>query len=89
VRYVYLKDGVAGVFSAEPFYHSTRFDLSALLSATSFAALTYLGFDSVTTLAEDVKDPKRSVLLAAVLVVVFTGVSGGLLIYCAQIAWPD
>ena len=35
--------------------------------ATSFAALTYLGFDAVTTLAEDVKNPRRNVLLAAVL----------------------
>ena len=33
----------------------------------------------MTTLAEDVENPKRNVLLATVLVCVFTGVFGGLL----------
>ena len=36
--------------------------------ATSFAALTYIGFDGVTTLAEDVENPRRNVLLATVIV---------------------
>jgi amino acid transporter len=61
----------------------------AVASATSFAALTYLGFDAVTTLAEDVKNPRRNVLLAAVFVCLFTGVFGGLLVYLAHLAWPD
>src|SRR5262249_56404814 len=55
----------------------------------SFAALTYLGFDSVTTLAEEVRDPKRSVMLATVGVCAFTGIFGGLLVYLAQLAWPE
>src|SRR5262249_50870615 len=55
----------------------------------SFAALTYLGFDSVTTLAEEVKNPKRSVMLATVGVCVFTGIFGGVLVYLAQLAWPE
>ena len=60
-----------------------------MATATSFAALTYLGFDSVTTLAEDVRNPKRNVMLAAVGVCVFTGLFGGLLTYLAQLVWPD
>jgi len=42
------------------------------MTATSFAALTYIGFDGVTTLAEDVKNPERNMLLAPVLVCLFT-----------------
>src|SRR6185437_9075857 len=51
--------------------------------------LTYGGFDGVTTLAEEVHNPKRNVLLAAVIVCLFTGIFGGLQIYLAQLVWPD
>jgi amino acid transporter len=71
-----------------PFYDST-FNLRDIAGATSFAALTYLGFDAVTTLAEDVKNPRRNVMLAAVAVCLFTGFFGGLLVYLAQRVWPD
>jgi amino acid transporter len=36
-----------------------------------------------------VENPKRNVLLATVLVCVFTGVFGCLLVYLAQLVWPD
>jgi amino acid transporter len=58
-------------------------------AGTSLAALTYLGFDGVTLLAEEVDNPRRNVLLASVLVCVFTGVFSGLQIYLAQLVWPD
>jgi amino acid transporter len=57
--------------------------------ATSFAALTYIGFDGVTTLAEDVENPKRNVLLAVVLVCIFAGVSSGVEAYLGARVWPD
>jgi amino acid transporter len=40
-------------------------------------------------LAEDVHNPKRNVLLATVLVCLFTGIFGGLLVYLGQLVWPD
>lgn len=89
IRYIFVHHGFLGLFSVKPFYNPGTFDVRAIASATSFAALTYLGFDAVTTLAEDVKDPRRNVMLAAVTVCVFTGVFGGLMVYLAQLAWPD
>ena len=56
---------------------------------TSVAALTYIGFDGITTLAEDAINPRRNVLLATVSVCLFTGLFGGLQIYLAQRVWPD
>jgi amino acid transporter len=58
------------------------------MTATSFAALTYIGFDGVTTLSEDVKNPRRNVLIATVLVCAFTGVFSALQIYLAARVWP-
>jgi amino acid transporter len=88
IRCVVLHHGFGGLFSLEPFYNPTTFKISAIASATSFAALTYLGFDAVTTLAEEVENPRRNVLLAVVIIYLFTGIFGGLLIYLAQLAWP-
>jgi putrescine importer len=89
IRYIFVHQGLAGLFSARPFYSPGTFDIRAIAGGTSFAAFTFLGFDSVTTLAEDVKNPRRNVMLAAVAVCVFTGVFGGLMVYLAQLAWPD
>jgi len=57
--------------------------------ATAFAALTYIGFDGVTTLAEDVENPRRNVLIAIVSVCAFTTLFSCLLVYLAQMIWPD
>jgi amino acid transporter len=89
IRYIAIRHGVLGLFSIQPFYRPGTFHVRAIASATSFAALTYLGFDAVTTMAEDVKNPRRNVLLAAVSTCLFTGVFGGLLVYLAHLAWPN
>jgi amino acid transporter len=89
VQYLWLKQGWGGLLSTEPFYNPRTFNLGAVGTATSLAALTYIGFDGITTLAEDVKEPKRTVPLAVVLVCVIIGLCVGLQVYLAQRAWPD
>ena len=89
VQYIFREQGWGGLLSYKPFYNPATFNFGAIMTATSFAALTYIGFDGVTTLAEDVKNPKRNMLLAPLLVCVFTGLFSGLQIYLAQQVWPD
>lgn len=50
--------GVGALLSVEPFHFSS---LSALAGATSIAVLSYTGFDAITTLAEETKNPRRDV----------------------------
>jgi putrescine importer len=88
-KYIVMRHGARGLFSISPLYDPSTFSVTHIASATSFAALTYLGFDAVTTLAEDVRNPRRSVLLACVVTCLFTGLFGGLLVYLAHLAWPD
>jgi putrescine importer len=89
VHYVILHKQVSGLFSLQPIYDPATFNLRALAAGTSFAALVFIGFDGVSILAEEVKNPKRNVLLAAVLVCIFTGLFSGLQVYLAQRVWPD
>jgi amino acid transporter len=89
IQYLFALHGWRGLFSIRPFYNPRTFTFHTVATGTSLAALTYLGFDGVTLLAEEVKNPRRNVLLASVLVCVFTGVFSGLQIYLAQLVWPD
>jgi putrescine importer len=89
IRYLFLHQGWYGLVSTQPFYQPKTFHIASIATGTALAALTYGGFDGVTTLAEEVKNPRRNVLLATVLVCLFTGIFGGLQIYLAQQVWPD
>jgi amino acid transporter len=88
VRYLFHLDRWDGIFSSLPFYDPKTFDYRVIRSAVPLAALTYIGFDGVTTLAEDVENPKRNVILATVLVCLFTGVFSSIEVYLGQRVWP-
>ena len=81
--------GWGGLVSAEPFYNPKTFDFGALRTATSLAALTYIGFDGVTTLAEEVENPRRTVPLATVLVCLICGILSTLEVYLGSRVWSD
>src|ERR1700751_1061623 len=89
IRYLYFGQGWAGLFSIQPLYDPKTFNPNTILTATSFAALTYIGFDGVTTLAEDVENPKRNVLLAVVLTCLFAGICSAVEAYLGARVWPD
>jgi putrescine importer len=89
IRFLYHGQGWPGLFSTQPIYDPKTFDSHKIWMATSFAALTYIGFDGVTTLAEDVENPKRNVLLAVVLTCLFAAVFSGLEAYLGARVWPD
>jgi amino acid transporter len=89
LKFLYGGQGWAGLFSLQPLYDPKTFNSHKILTATSFAALTYIGFDGVTTLAEDVENPKRNVLLAVVVTCIFAGVSSAVEAYLGARVWPD
>jgi putrescine importer len=88
-RFIVLHHRYAGLVSMQPIYNPATFNVRAIAAGTSLAALVFIGFDGVSILAEEVKNPRRNVLLASVLTVVFTGLFSGLQVYMAQRVWPD
>jgi amino acid transporter len=74
-------------FFTHPFYERAGFQPSSIFAGTSVAVLTYIGFDAVSTLSEEVENPRRNIMLATVLVCVITGVLSGLEVYAAQLIW--
>jgi amino acid transporter len=74
-------------FFTSPFYQPETFQISSIFAGTSVAVLTYIGFDAVSTLSEEVENPRRNILLATVLVCLITGLLSGLEVYAAQLIW--
>ncbi len=74
-------------FFSHPFYDPSTFRWGTLFAGTSVAVLTYIGFDAVSTLSEEVENPRRNILLATVLVCLITGLLSGLEVYAAQLVW--
>ena len=89
IRYIVIQNGFGSLFSIRPFYNPESFSLGSVGSATALAALTYIGFDGITTLSEEVKNPRKNILIGAVLTCLITGIWSGAQIYLAQLSWPD
>lgn len=71
------------------FYNPATFSSQAVMTGASIAALTYIGFDGISTLSEEVDNPRRNVLLATVITCVITGILATAEVYAGQLIWPD
>lgn len=71
-----------------PFYDPATFTWQRLSAASSVAVLTYIGFDAISTLSEEVQDPRRNILLATVYVCLIIGTLSAVQVYAAQMVWP-
>lgn len=75
-------------YFARPFYDPSTFTWGSIWTGTSVAALTYIGFDSISTLSEETINPKRDILRATVLTCLVTGILASVEVYAAQLVWP-
>jgi putrescine importer len=89
IWYIIGNHHVIGLISSQPIYDPRTFSVRAIAAGTAVAATTFIGFDGVSILAEEVVNPRRNVLLASVLVCVFTGLFAALQVYLAVRVWPD
>ncbi len=81
--------GEGRLISLQPFYNPETYSFSAIMGATSVAVFSFIGFDGVTTLSEDAKNPETDIWRATVLTCF---VCGGLFVlqsYLGQMLWPD
>jgi len=89
IRFLLKLPGLTSGQLIKPFFDRETFSLPLVLTGTSIAALTYIGFDGISTLSEEVKNPRRNVLLATVLVCLFTGIFSTIEVYVSQLVWGE
>lgn len=87
-RYLFLNPPAGIAEWTRPFYDPKTFSFSAVSTGASLAVLTYIGFDGISTLSEEVHNPRRNILLATVLVCLITGILASVQVYTAQLVWP-
>ena len=80
--------GAGTIVSSKPFF-GDGLNLDMLLGGTAIACLSYLGFDAISTLAEETRNPGRSVSIAMVAAVAIVTVLFIVQAYFAQLVHPD
>ncbi len=81
--------GAGTVFSMDPFYRPETFSFSALIAGSAIACFSFLGFDSITTMAEEAVNPRKDIGIAAIAACFIGGMIFILQAYVAQLVWPD
>ena len=88
VRYVAGLPALNLGFFTRPFYDPQTFTWGRIATGTSLAVLTYIGFDGISTLSEEVENPRRNILVATVLICLIIGVLSAVEVYAAQLVQP-
>lgn len=90
VGIIAISQGIGGAqFSFKAFYDPQNFSLGLVMSAVSIAVLSFLGFDGISTLAEETVGGKKTVGRATVLALLFAGILFILQTWVASMIWPD
>lgn len=88
IHYAVTGTGVS-LFSTDAIYNPKMFSMKAVISASVLAVLSYLGFDSITTLAEEVHDSAKKIKLAIFIALTLQSVLYFSLSYFATVVAPD
>ncbi len=89
IRHIVTLHGWSGLFDYHAIFRPDSFTSGSLLLGAGVATLSYIGFDAISTLAEDAIDPKRDIGWATVAVCIFQGLICILTVYLAALVWPD
>jgi amino acid transporter len=85
IRYIFHLPQFPESYFLHPFFNPQTFTVNRVFHGTSVAVLTYIGFDGISTLSEEVENPKRNILWATVLVCFITGLLASAEVYGAQL----
>jgi len=88
LRYLFHMQHQPSSFYTFPFYDRGNFSTQGLLRGTSIAVLTYIGFDGISTLTDEAKQPERNVPRAIVFTCLVTGILASIEVYLGQLVWP-
>jgi putrescine importer len=80
--------GQGTIFSIKPFMNSHT-SLVAIFSGASILCLSFLGFDALTTFAEETIKPERTIPKAIIFVTLFAGITFILISYISHLVHPD
>jgi putrescine importer len=87
IRHVLTSGG--SLWSPVALFNGQTFTMRSLMLGAGISALSYIGFDAVTTLAEESHNPESDVAFATVLTCVLQAFICAVTVYLATLVWPD
>lgn len=88
-RYAFLRGGWPALWNTRVLVNPATFATRHLVLGAGVAAMSYIGIDAISTLAEDTLDAERDVAFATVLVCVLQTAICVTTVYFAALVWPD
>ncbi len=88
IDFVFIAKHGTGGWSIAPFFQPQYLNGGFIATATSIAVLSFLGFDAISTLAEETRDPRRTVGNATILALLLLGAMFVVQTYVAALAHP-
>jgi putrescine importer len=93
LKWLLAGNGAGTLFDWSGFYNASEFTkpgmgLTAIWAGASILALSFLGFDAVSTVTEEAINPEKNVGLAIMITCVGAGAAFIILAYLSQLAWP-
>lgn len=76
-------------FNTISFYNPKEFHMSGILQATGIVILSYLGFDAISTLAEETVNPEKAVGKAIIYSIAIIGIIFIIITFFCGIAYPN
>ena len=93
IKWIATGNGAATFFDWTAFFNANEFakpgvGWGAILGGASILALSFLGFDAVTTVAEEAIEPEKNVGRAIIITCIGAGAVFVITGYLCQLAWP-
>jgi amino acid transporter len=88
VKFVTASQGAAALIAPSVLYNPETFALQPLMLGAGIATLSYIGFDGVSTLAEDTVHPERDISISTITVCLIATIIFFLTVYLAALVWP-
>ncbi|MDD3168230.1 MAG: APC family permease [Eubacteriales bacterium] len=87
-KYVSGGGGAADLSVGKAIYNPETFDLGNVLTASAVLCVSFVGFDAVSTMAEEAKNPDKIMGKAIMSVIIGAGILFMVTSYFTQLAWP-
>lgn len=84
-----VANGAGDGFTLKPLFDGESFNLTLVMGAVSIAVLSFLGFDGISTLAEEAEGGGKMVGKASIAALLMVGVLFITQTYVAALVWPD
>ncbi len=91
IKYLVSGGGAATFFDMNAFVNNAELSsmgFGVILTGASILALSFLGFDAVTTVSEEAIDPEKNIGKAIIITCLGAGVVFIVVAYLSQLAWP-